>query len=467
MIRLNELPSETWELIETIFSGFDGAVIVDARGKIVVFTDHYEQESGLKKDDVIGRHVLDVFPHSRLPEVLKSGKPIIADVWQLNGKSRIVSRHPIIYGGKIIGAAGVNVFRYMEEARNFASRVSALHSELAYYKDALKKLSGARYSMAGIIGQSEAIEEAKDKVRRVATTNAPVLLYGETGTGKELFAHAIHQESARRDGPLIRVNCASIPESLMESEFFGYEEGAFTGARKGGKPGKFELAQKGSIFLDEISDLPYSMQPKLLRVLQEKEIERVGGTEIMAVDIRIISATNIDLRRLVASNRFREDLFYRLNVFMIRIPPLRERMEDLPLLVDHFIMRQNAETGTRIEGIRREALDALARYHWPGNVRELEISIERACLDAQDGMIGVGNLIRFGGKKVSERKNPAQPRQTLKEAREEAEKAAIQYALKSARGNKQKAADILGIHRTSLYYKLREYGMLSADSPEE
>lgn len=460
IFRLTQIPQKYWEIIETIFSGFDGALIVDEEGTILIFTEFYARESGLKRENVLGKKVQDIFPHTRMLEVIKTGKPIIADRWELNGKSQIVSRVPIIAYGKIIGAVAVSVFRYLEEAQRFASAISSLCSELSYYKETLREISGARYSLAKIVGNSELLLEAKEKVRQIAGSAAPVLIYGETGTGKELFAHAIHQESPRRDGPFIRINCAGIPENLMESEFFGYEEGAFTGAKRGGKPGKFELANRGSIFLDEINDLSYNLQPKLLRVLQEKEFERIGGTEITTTDARVISATNVDLRTLVSQNRFRKDLFYRLNVFLLRIPPLRERPEDIPLLVDYFICKQNHETGTHIEGVGPEAMKVLTSYSWPGNVRELEISIERACLDAKEGIIGIENLIRFGGRSVARQCKAASSVLTLKEARESAEKAAITTALGITDGNKQKAADVLGIHRTSLYYKLNEYNMI-------
>ncbi len=447
-----------WDTMETIFSGFDGAIIIDEKGKILLFTEYYARELGVKREDMLGKNIEEVFPTTRMMEVIRTGKPIIADRWELQGKGNIVSRVPILREGKVIGAVGFNVFPY-NKMQHFVSKLSSLNTELSYYKETVKKLSAAKYSLQSIIGESMAIQEAKEKVKQIAGSSAPVLIYGETGTGKELFAHSIHLEGPRRDGPMIRVNCAGIPESLMETEFFGYDEGAFTGAKKSGKPGKFELANKGSIFLDEINDLPYSMQPKLLRVLQEKEFDRVGGTRVKHADVRVISATNVDLRKLVSQNRFRPDLFYRLNVFFIRLPSLRERREDIPILVDYFIGRQNAENGTHIEGMDREAMNALIKYDWPGNVRELEIGIERACLDAQTGIIKLENLVRFGGRRVAEKTETSSAYQTLKEARESAEKAAILKALDKCGGNKQKAAEMLGIHRTSLYYKLNEYNL--------
>jgi len=461
-LQLQKLSPEVLEIIETVFSGFDGAIIIDDKGTILIFTEYYEKMSGFKREDVLGSHVLDIFPDSRLPETLETGKPIIADVWGYGHRAHIVSRIPIISRGRVIGAAGFSVFRYMDEARNFAANFSNLSTELAYYKEQVKNLSQAKYSLAGIIGKSEAILEAKDRVRRIARTNSPVLIYGETGTGKELFAHAIHEESRRRDNPFIRVNCASIPENLLESELFGYEEGAFTGARRGGKPGRFELANRGSIFLDEISELPYIMQPKLLRVLQEQELERVGGIKTKPLDVRVISATNVDLRQGAGLKHFREDLFYRLNVFQVIVPPLRECREDIPLLCEHFINKYNQENGTDIQGISKEALTLMINYSWPGNTRELETLMERACVDADAGIIDVDNLTRFGGRSLQFQLHgaPNNPHiRNLKAGRESGEKLVIETALKAANGNKTKAAQMLGIHRTYLYHKIKELGI--------
>ncbi len=465
-LQLQDLSPEIWEIIETMFAGFDGAIIIDDRGIILVFTEYYEKISGFKAQDVIGRHVEEIFPDTRLLEVLQTGRPIIADIWGKEDRAHIVSRIPVITGGKVIGAAGFSVFRYMEEARDFSRKYASLNSELAYYKEQVKNLAQARYSLAGIIGQSDAMQEAKERARKIARTTSPVLIYGETGTGKELFAHAIHAESRRRDHPFIRVNCATIPENLLESELFGYEEGAFTGAKRGGKPGRFELAHRGSLFLDEISELPYAMQPKLLRILQEKEFERVGGTITKAADVRIISSTNVDLRKGAGQIRFREDLFYRLNVFQIIVPALRDRMEDIPLLCEHFIKKHNLENGTEIAGVTPAAMKLMMSYSWPGNVRELETLMERACVDSEGDFIDVDNLTRFGGQNY--RRQMAEHRMfhrpaTLKEGRESGEKQAIQEALMRSGGNKKKAAELLGIHRTSLYYKLREYGMMKTE----
>jgi len=457
VFKLSTLPQKYLDVIETIFNEFDGALVIDENGIIRIITDYYCRESGLSKDKVLGCRVDEVFPHTRMLEVLRTGKPIIADIWELNGKTQVVSRVPITTEGRIIGAAGFNIFRYLDDARGFARRISNMFSELKYYKEEVKRLSSAKYSLASIVGRSDAILEAKEQVRMIACTTIPVLITGETGTGKELFAHAIHQESNRREYPLIRVNCASIPDNLLESELFGYEEGAFTGARKAGKPGKFELADKGTLFLDEISELSWMSQAGLLRVLQEKELERVGGTKTISVDVRIISATNGSLRDMVSQGKFRKDLFFRLDVFPINIPPLRERMEDLEPLTEFFINQYNQENGGRIEGISKEALARLHQYHWPGNVRELHTVIERACIDTGAGKITLNNLLRFANQRTGANNRSRYQGFDLAKAREEAEKQTILRAIKACGGNKTQAAQLLGLSRSTLYYKMEQY----------
>ncbi|MGE5396528.1 MAG: sigma-54 interaction domain-containing protein [Chitinophagales bacterium] len=460
LFKLSEVPDRYLRIIETIFNEFDGALVIDEKGIIRIFTDYYARETNLNKEDVIGRRVDEVFPTTRMLEVLKTGKPIIADLWVLGDKAQIVSRVPITANGQIIGAAGFNVFRYLNDARHFADRISNMFSELKYYKEQVQILSSSKYSLASIIGESEAILEAKDRIRAVANSNVAVCIYGETGTGKELFAHALHWEGNRREYPLVRVNCAAIPDNMVESELFGYDEGAFTGARRKGKPGKFELAHRGSIFLDEIAELSAESQARLLRVIQEKEFERLGGTRTISVDVRIISASNVPLTKRVSENRFRKDLFFRLETFPIVIPPLRERKEDIKPLCEHFINLYNRDTGDHIEGIDAGALATLNGYHWPGNVRELYAVLERACIDAREGIIRTNNLTRF---------NPSTPKREhyqgfdLQKARQEAEKQTILRALQASGSNRTRAAEMLGLSRSALYNKLNEYQMLDKD----
>jgi len=292
--------------------------------------------------------------------------------------------------------------------------------------------------------------------RKAAASNTTVLIQGETGVGKEIFAHAIHSASSRKDKPFIKVNCAAIPHDLLESELFGYEEGAFTGARKKGKPGKFELAHEGSIFLDEIGDMPLPMQAKLLRVIQEKELERIGGVSTIAVDVRIIAATNQNLEELVKTGRFRSDLYYRLNVIPVVIPPLRQRKEDIPEFIEFALQKMAQQTGHK-PVFSEEAMEALCNYHWPGNVRELFNVVERIVSLHEGEVIEKRDLpaaIRGKRPRQMTRKNLS-----LKEYLEEAEKEAITIAMQEAKGNKNLAAQILGIHRITLYEKLKKYSL--------
>jgi two-component system response regulator HydG len=316
-----------------------------------------------------------------------------------------------------------------------------------------------------IVGKSAAMREIYESIRKVAEANSSVYIYGESGTGKELIARAIHRESTRSSGPFIKVNCSSLAEGLLESELFGHEKGAFTGAIRERK-GRFELAHGGTLFLDEISDIPLSTQVKLLRVLQEKEIERVGGERTITVDVRIISATNRDLAPMVERGEFREDLFYRLHIIPIEVPPLRDRKEDILPLVTHFIHTIAAEMAKPIVGITDEAMKLLMRYDWPGNIRELENMIERAIvlcegeqLDAQ--LFPINERKGPRSNSATTLNVPAAGAITLDNALESIERAMIEDALEKSGGVKTKTAELLGIKTSALYYKLEKYGLTS------
>ncbi|MBI2492096.1 MAG: sigma-54-dependent Fis family transcriptional regulator [Candidatus Rokubacteria bacterium] len=311
-----------------------------------------------------------------------------------------------------------------------------------------------RHRVEGIIGESGRMQEALSLVRRVAASDATVLIRGESGTGKELIAKAIHYASRRAPGPLVRVNCAALPETLLESELFGHEKGAFTGAQAM-RRGRFELAHGGSLFLDEIGDLPPHLQVKLLRVLQEREIERVGSSRPIAVDVRLLAATHRDLEALVKDGRFRDDLYYRLNVVTIAVPPLRERREDIPLLLDHFLAKFARENGKTIRGVSREARETLLRYDYPGNVRELENLVERAVVLTRDEVIGLGDLPLAAREPEPEPAGDA----SLPAAVEGLERRLIRDALARADGVQTRAAELLGISERVLRYKLRKYGL--------
>lgn len=349
------------------------------------------------------------------------------------------------------------MFKDVAEVRDLAEQLSLLESKVQLFEKELFDLRATRYTFDCIVGDSEAIAGLKQEAAKAAASHSSVLVTGESGTGKELFAQAIHNAGPRKLHPFVKINCAAIPRDLLESELFGYEKGAFTGAGAKGKPGKFELAGKGTIFLDEIGDLPLEMQPKLLRVLEDKAFERIGGNRVIRSDFRVISATNQDLTEMMAANRFRRDLFYRLNVIPIHIPPLRERPEDILPLARHMLKRIAKEAGRPAMKIEKTAARELVRYSWPGNARELSNVLERAMYASGSGTICTADLpfTPAPGRAVSGR--PSEP--SLKTARDAAQIAAIQQALEKTGYNKARAARLLGIHRTLLYKKMKKYGI--------
>jgi DNA-binding NtrC family response regulator len=326
----------------------------------------------------------------------------------------------------------------------------------------LREALGKRYSHPNVVARSPKMQEVLATVERVAPTNSTVLLGGESGVGKDLIARAIHEKSRRASGPFLKINSTAIPENLLESELFGYEKGAFTGAGAS-KPGKFELADKGTLFLDEIGDVPPATQVKLLRVLQEREFERLGGTRTIKVDVRLIAATNRDLRAALEEGTFREDLYYRLNVVPIDIAPLRERKEDIPDLVNLFVARFAADSGKAIEGIAPEAMQILVNYHWPGNVRELQNIVERACALAKGNLLELGDIhLDVRPAKTSNGSGGFLPEgMTLEQWEDEM----VQEALRRANGNKSQAARLLGLSRNALRYRLSKIGI--ADDAEK
>ncbi len=317
-----------------------------------------------------------------------------------------------------------------------------------------------RHRVDGIVGESGRMQEVLSLVHRVAGSDATVLLQGESGTGKELIARAIHHASPRAAGPLVRVNCAALPESLLETELFGHEKGAFTGAATA-RQGRFELAHGGTLFLDEIGDVPLHLQVKLLRVLQEREFERVGSSRPLPVDVRLIAATHRDLPALVRRGAFRDDLYYRINVVTIVVPPLRERREDIPPLIDHFVRRYAAANHKPIVGLTGEARDLLLRYDYPGNVRELENLIERAVVLTRDDVIGAADLPLT----LHDPPGEAAGGVGLTAAVEALERRLIREALAGAGGVQTRAADALGVSERVLRYKLRKYGLAGGPEP--
>ncbi len=337
-----------------------------------------------------------------------------------------------------------------------------LEEQLRQYAGYLSREMHGAFDFGQIIGDAPALREVLQKVEQVAPTGSTVLLRGETGTGKELVAHAIHINSQREDKPFVRVNCAALAQGVLESELFGHEKGAFTGA-VARRPGRFELADGGTLFLDECGDIPADVQVKLLRVLQEREFERVGGTETVKVDVRVVSATHRNLEELISQGKFREDLYYRLNVFPIQLPPLRDRLEDLPRLVEHFVGKFNRVTGKSVRGFDQSALAAMAQYGWPGNVRELENVVERAIIVARGPEVAATDL-DFGRRAQAATPVPmavpvAAGGRPLQARLQEQERAEIVQSIERNQGNIAQAARQLGINRSTLYYRLRKHGL--------
>jgi DNA-binding NtrC family response regulator len=337
---------------------------------------------------------------------------------------------------------------------NKSLEVRALRDE----NQKLKAELDQRYQFDNIVGRSAAMREIFATIQRVAPTRATVLLAGESGVGKDMIARAIHHHSPRTDRPFVKINCTALPENLMESELFGYEKGAFTGANIS-KPGKFEQADTGTVFLDEIGDVPASIQVKLLRILQEREFERLGSNKTKHIDVRVLAATNVDLRAALEQGTFREDLYYRLNVLPIDIPPLRERKEDIPFLAEHFVRKISKDIGSPVTSISEKALERLMQYHWPGNVRELENVIERSMvlssapvLEAEDIKLDLAPRA-----KVTAVDSFLPEGMTL----DEHEQSLIREALKRANGNKSQAARLLGLTRNALRYRLTQMGLES------
>jgi PAS domain S-box-containing protein len=436
----------------------NGAVVTDCEGIVTQFNKPYSEFLGLKVEEVVGRNVLDVIENTRMHIVAQTGEPEMMRAQRIQGKEMVVQRIPIKKDGKIIAVFGQVMFKATEEVHRLAKRLELMDSKVKLYEKELSELRKTRYSLSSIKGDSEVLTRLRYEAGKAAEHSLPVLITGESGTGKGIFAQAIHQAGANRLRPFVQINCSAIPKDLFESELFGYEKGAFTGALSGGKAGKFELAQGGTLFLDEIGEMPLEMQPKLLQVLEEKVFERVGGTEPKKADCRIIAATNANLEDLVAKRLFRRDLFYRLNVVRLHIPPLRSHPEDIEQIV-HYLLGQTAEqfSGMRCH-LTPEAMDVLVNYGWPGNVRELNNVLERTVALMKGNLIRVEDL-PFHLRTPRPLKSKGGP-WDIREILFETEKKILIDVLAFTRNNKAKAAKLLGIDRTALYRKMTRFGIL-------
>lgn len=435
----------------------DAISVVNEKGEHILVNPAYTKITGLEYEEVIGKNALyDIEEGESLHlKVLSTKKPVENTKLKIrpSGKTVVAQAAPIIVNGIFKGSVAV---------LHDMSGIKDLTDKLNKAEKKLRELT-YKYKPEDIIGKSEVIAEVRKMIEKAAKVPATVLLKGESGTGKELFANSIHAQSRRSENNFIRVNCAALSDSLLESELFGYEEGSFTGALKGGRKGLFEEADKGTIFLDEISEISMNTQAKLLRVLQEKEIMRVGSNYSIPIDVRIITATNIDLTKAVREGRFREDLFYRLNILPIMIPPLRERKEDIPLLIKNFIAKFNDEYGRHILNISDDAINKLIDYEWPGNVRELENIIGRSIINMNinERVIQAEHLpqLLVGKKNSNVIETRAKEREfvTLGDVVDRAEADYIKNVYARLNKNKTETAKVLGVSLRSLYYKMEKY----------
>ncbi|MGD8272565.1 MAG: sigma 54-interacting transcriptional regulator [Desulfobacterales bacterium] len=451
---------EQLEAYKLIFESiYNGIMVTDAEGIITHFNEPYGQFLGLDPAAQIGKHCTEVVENTRMHIVAKTGKPEINQTQRIKGQNMVVQRIPIKRDGKVIAVFGQVMFKDVKDVTKLANRLSLLESKVKHYEEELINLRSTRYTFDSIVGTSLVIRELKKEALKASTNQFPVLITGDSGTGKELFAQAIHHASPRKLYPFVRINCSAIPKDLLESELFGYEKGAFTGAKTEGKPGKFEIANQGTVFLDEIGDLPLTMQPKLLRVVEEKEFERVGGTKIIRSDFRVIAATNQDLQDMLTDERFRKDLFYRLNVIPLHIPPLRDRRSDIIPLAQHFLKQMAKEANLSEISLDKDASKALKKYAWPGNVRELLNVLERALSSIEGNSIHLCDLPFYISRVQKKRLEQNQTAIDIKGVQARAERDAIRYALKETHYNKARAAKLLGIHRTLLYKKMKKYNI--------
>ncbi len=435
----------------------NGVLITDPEGYVVFINKPYARFLELDQKAQIGRHCTEVIATSRMHIVAKTGKAEINAAMIINGESIVVQRIPIVKDGRMLAVFGLVMFHCLQDVHNLADKLKFLESKVEIYEKELRSLRQTRYTIDSIIGASATHERLIRLVDRAAANNLTVLITGESGCGKELFAQAIHNASARRLKPFVRINASAIPADLLESELFGYEKGAFTGAKASGKPGKFHMAHQGTLFLDEIGDLPESMQPKLLRALEEKEFDMVGGTKTIKSDFRLIAATNRDLERMVEENHFRSDLYYRLNVFNLYIPPLRERPDDILPQARHFIDDLAEEWSIPSPALAPETERILQSYNWPGNSRELRHILQRTMVTLEGNTILPHDLPLHLLNKTSPPHAPVFS--SLKKSINDAEKRAIQAALKACDNNKAQAAKMLCIHRTLLYRRMKYLGI--------
>lgn len=438
----------------------DGFIVVNRAGDVIHINDKYCDFLGTTKEKALGKSIFNIIPSSKMLEVME--KRYCEECVIMNytlgiekESSAIVSRSFVENEkGEVI--AGVAQVKFRLQTLDVAKKLMTDYAQLEYYKEEYLNNAREKYCFNKMVGKSEAFLAVKKIGIKASKTNFPVLITGKTGTGKEVFARAIHTSSERSDKPMVSINCAAIPEDLLESELFGYEEGSFTGAKKGGKKGKFFIANGGTIFLDEIGDMPLAMQGKLLRVLQEKEIDPVGSVSSIPIDVRVIAATRKDLPDMIEKGLFREDLYYRLNVINIEMPPLSKRKEDILELAGYFLAKLNLEYKT-VKGFSKEVKHCLKNYLWPGNIRELDNVIKSAYAINDSFVIELEDLPSKMHEKLI--RNHEESDSGLQELVDSYEKQLIENYLKKFHWNCSETAEKLGIHRSVLYKKIKKYGI--------
>ncbi|MEC4720984.1 sigma 54-interacting transcriptional regulator [Noviherbaspirillum sp. CPCC 100848] len=461
-------------LLDLFDDSCEGTMAVDDHGRIAWMNEKYASFLGLKgPEEALGKAVEEILPNSRMREVVQTGKPILLDIMMIRDQPLVVMRIPLKDdSGKVIGALGFALYDRLQRLKPLVSKFSELQWALANTQKELAQLRHTKYSISSFVGVSPVSLELKHRARRAAQLDTTVLLLGETGTGKELLAHGIHAASGRAGRPFVGINIAAVPDTLLESEFFGVSPGAYTGADRKGRDGKFKIADGGTLFLDEVGDMPLQVQAKLLRVLQEQEIEPLGSNTVTKVDVRVIAATSHDLKQLVAEGKFRSDLYYRLNVLPIVLPPLRDRVADLDALCEHLLEQIATRTGMPQRELTPSARALLASYNWPGNVRELRNALEQAgmltdslALSAED----FANILSSSDAPAAaaepalkpEGKAPLEEVRPLAESIAELERKSIKAALDQTHGNKALAARMLGISRATLYQKIVDHKIVS------
>ena len=453
--KLSEIKRVKGEL-DAILNSVQEAIEVAANdGTIKYVNPSFCRVTGVSATQRIGQNIFEASPNGALARSLRTHEPIFAHRSQVGGShAEVISNaSPIVVEGKMEGA--VVVFQPLTDIYKLMEQLQASNQEISDLKTRINQISTSNYTFDDILGSHPEFETAVDLARKAAKSDSTVLITGESGTGKELFAHAIHSASSRWDKPFIKVNCAAIPETLLESEFFGHEKGSFTGAIKN-KLGKMELAHDGTIFLDEIGDMNLYLQAKLLRVLQDMEFERVGGTHTIKVDVRVIAATNRNLKEMVRRGDFREDLYYRLNVVELHLPPLRRHKDDIPAYSHSLIVKFNRKFGKKVTGFSAKAEKVLLDYHWPGNVRELQNVIERAMVTVDEDVITHKHLQSLLETPIQTDTSSIGELMTIEEMEKRMIRTALQRYGDSVEG-KKRAAEVLNISLATLYNKIRSF----------